>query len=308
MAKNRKVILIITILYTVLILYFMFFAFGRIGASHQITEYEFIFTPLDFYHVPDLPDFFRFSLMALFGFGNFAAFIPFGFLIPMLFPMRYVRFITLFFLSIMVVETVQMLTYLGSGDINDAIQNSIGASIGYAAYKLGSNAKTMMKQLVISGFSALFIFAVVWGCCEVIETALTKKEGPFVAINEVKDASGNTVQHTAPYRFELGGEQVLPQYNVFSFKEQTAAVYTSELSGRDIILYFKYGATGKLGGTLAISVDGQQLLLTEAPTYQEGAAETYEIPIEKANKLTITIKGNARLWDLGYREMKYFWN
>lgn len=75
----------------------------------------------------------------------------------------------------MVVETVQMLSYLGSGDINDAIQNSIGASIGYAAYKLGSNAKTIKKQLVISGFSALFIFAAVWGCCEVIETALTKR-------------------------------------------------------------------------------------------------------------------------------------
>ncbi|KAF9125749.1 hypothetical protein BGX30_000322 [Mortierella sp. GBA39] len=74
----------------------------------------------------------------------------------------------------------------------------------------------------------------------------------------VKNASGNTVQHTAPFRFELGGEQVLPQYNVYSFKEQTAAIYTSELSGKDIILYFKYGATGKLGGTLAISVDGQK--------------------------------------------------
>lgn len=127
----------------------------------------------------------------------------------------------------------------------------------------------------------------------------------------LKDVSGNAVQSTPPYRFELGSEQVLPQYNVFSFKGQSAAAYTFDLSGKDRILYFKYGSAdgdAKLGGTLAISVDGQQLLHTEAPTYQEGAAETYEIPIEKANELTIIIKGNARLWDLGYREMMYFWD
>ncbi|OZB98907.1 VanZ family protein [Paenibacillus sp. XY044] len=311
MAKKRKVILIITILYTFLILYFMFFAFGRIEASQRITEYEFIFTPIDFFHVPAVPDLFRFSLMALFGFGNFAAFIPFGFLIPMLFPMRYVRFIILFFLSIMVVETVQMLTFLGSGDINDAVQNSIGATIGYAAYKLGSNAKTMKKQLVIAGFSAVFLFAAVWGCCEVIEMAFTKKEGTFISINELKDSSGNAVQATTPYPFELSSEQVVPHYNVFSFKEQTAAAYTSNLSGKDIILYFKYGVTGhdaKLEGTLSILVDGRQILYTEAPTYQERVAETYEIPLEKANELTIIIEGDARLWDLGYKELKYFWN
>ncbi|MBB3126891.1 glycopeptide antibiotics resistance protein [Paenibacillus rhizosphaerae] len=311
MATNRKVIMIIIILYTLLILYFMLFAFGRIEASQRITEYEFIFAPSYFYHVPDLPDLFRFSLMALFGFGNFAAFIPFGFLIPMLFPMRYMRFITLFFLSILVVETVQMLTFLGSGDINDAIQNSIGASVGYAAYSLGSHAKTMRNQLVISGLSTLFLFAAVWGFCEVIEVAFTKREGTFIAINELKNGSGNAVQSTTPYPFELSSEQVVPHYNVFSFKERTAAAYTSNLSGRDIILYFKYGGAGhdvKQGGTLLIRVDGQQLLHTEAPTYQDREVETYEIPIEKANNLTIIIEGNARLWDLGYREMKYFWN
>ncbi|MFD0716355.1 hypothetical protein [Paenibacillus sp. GCM10027626] len=32
------------------------------------------------------------------------------------------------------------------------------------------------------------------------------------------------------------------------------------------------------------------------------------IYLERANELTITLEGNEKLWDIGFREMEYSWN
>ena len=90
------------------------------------------------------------------GFGNVAAFIPFGILIPLLYRTSFVRFMILFILSILVLETIQALTFLGSFDMNDVIQNSTGAAIGFGAYKLGFRAKTSGEILLPRVFPALF--------------------------------------------------------------------------------------------------------------------------------------------------------
>lgn len=39
-AKQRKVIIAITILYTILILYFLFLGFGRTGSAERANEYN----------------------------------------------------------------------------------------------------------------------------------------------------------------------------------------------------------------------------------------------------------------------------
>lgn len=41
--QQRKIIFAITIFYTLFILYFLFFAFGRVGKADQIKGYTFIF-------------------------------------------------------------------------------------------------------------------------------------------------------------------------------------------------------------------------------------------------------------------------
>ncbi|WP_116190250.1 VanZ family protein [Paenibacillus taihuensis] len=61
------------------------------------------------------------TLMNVVDLGNIAAFIPFGFLLPWLYRISFARFITLFFLSMLVIETTQALTLLGSFDLNDAM-------------------------------------------------------------------------------------------------------------------------------------------------------------------------------------------
>ncbi|MGO1632685.1 MAG: VanZ family protein [Staphylococcus equorum] len=81
--------------------------------------------------------------------GNFIGFIPFGILIPILYRCNFFRFISLFFLSILIIETLQMLTFLGSFDINDAIVNSLGASVGFGAYKMGFRFKNKQKKYLL---------------------------------------------------------------------------------------------------------------------------------------------------------------
>ncbi|MDQ0492451.1 glycopeptide antibiotics resistance protein [Paenibacillus brasilensis] len=126
------------------------------------------------------------------GFGNIIAFIPFGILIPLLYRITFVRFITLFFLSIIVMETIQALSFLGSFDVNDAIQNSLGAAVGFGAYKLGVRSKNGLRNIVTTAISCMVLLSGVWGLCGIVDKALTKEEGPFVAINKLIDSSGNS--------------------------------------------------------------------------------------------------------------------
>jgi glycopeptide antibiotics resistance protein len=70
---------------------------------------------------------------------NIIAFIPLGFLMPILFNNhRYRAILTLLsgiFLSLFY-EVVQVITRLGSGDIDDVILNSLGTLLGYLSFRL----------------------------------------------------------------------------------------------------------------------------------------------------------------------------
>lgn len=177
--KHRKVMFTLTILYTVFILYFLFFAFGRAGKADQISEYTFMFLPDGFFRLPDLSDLLNPTVMDLVGFGNVAAFIPFGILIPLLYRMSFVRFMTLFILSILVLETIQAFTLLGSFDINDVIQNSTGAAVGFGAYKLGFRTKNDLRNMAVTVLSGIVLMIGVWGVFGVLDQVFTKEMGPL---------------------------------------------------------------------------------------------------------------------------------
>ena len=89
--KLRRLILIGTIVYAALVLYFIFLGFNRLGKNLDYNQYTFILLP------EGIP--LRFperSMSWLFDFGNIAAFIPFGIIIPLLYRIRFRKFITLF--------------------------------------------------------------------------------------------------------------------------------------------------------------------------------------------------------------------
>ncbi|SET38254.1 VanZ family protein [Paenibacillus sp. NFR01] len=312
MTKQRKIIYTLTILYTVLILYFMFLAFGRTGAAGHTTGYTFIFSPDSFFKLPALSDLLHPILMDFVGVGNIIAFIPFGILIPWLYRINFVRFLTLFFLSIILLETVQALSFLGSFDINDAIQNSLGAAVGFGAYKLGFRSKKGWRNIIFTAVSSVVLLAGVWELCGIADKALTKEEGPFVAVNGLMDPSGSLSTGIQPKSFKFNNQEIKPSYNMFKTENGNAETFTYT-SKEEMIFSLNYGILEQTdySGGIRVSVDGREVLTSSGEDqrlYPELFPAMFEIPIEAGSKLTITLEGNEKIWDVGYRKMKYFWN
>ncbi len=306
--QQRKIIFVITIFYTLFILYFLFFAFGRVGKAGQISEYTFMFLPDSFFRVPDLSDLLHPTLMDLVGLGNIAAFIPFGILFPWLYRTNFVRFMTWFILSILVLETIQALTFLGSFDMNDVIQNALGAAVGFGAYKLGFRTSHNWRNIAYAGIAGLILMLGMWGIFGVIDQAFTKEMGPFVAINELEDSTGNSAVGTKPNSLTIGGQNVQPQYNVYSIEGKNKETYTYALGNKkELYIFLNYGIPDQKDpqGSVRVSVDGHEYLSAENEGHD---ASMTEIFVPQANELTITIEGNVTLWDVGFREMVYFWD
>lgn len=70
--------------------------------------------------------------------GNVCVFVPFGILLPMLFK-KCQNFISVLLLSFelsLVVEIVQLVTRVGSFDVDDLLLNTIGGILGYITYRI----------------------------------------------------------------------------------------------------------------------------------------------------------------------------
>lgn len=65
--------------------------------------------------------------------GNILAFIPFGFLLPLAYPKNrgVIRMFTTAFLSVLLIETFQLITMLGTFDVDDIILNVPSILMGY---------------------------------------------------------------------------------------------------------------------------------------------------------------------------------
>lgn len=308
MTTIRRLIQPIFVFYTIFILYFMFFGFDRMDDVTDTNGYTFMWIPNSFYILPDISDLFPPSLIELVGFGNTAAFIPLGILIPMLYRLSFAQFIVVFILCITFLETLQAITKLGSFDINDIIQNSSGAAIGYGAYKLGNRGTTICKKVGIIVLSAIVLMAGMMLVSKGIEEMLTKREGTFTALNEWTDSQGNSNQQASLTPFKIGDKGVVPQFNVYKAKHGEKTTYTYDLGSKDVYIFLNYGIADSSApyGSIELTVDGQQTL-SDSAKYQGNAPVEFHWYFEKAKILTITVEGTEAVWDLGYREMKYFW-
>lgn len=69
-------------------------------------------------------------------FGNVAAFIPFGMILPIM-GRRFRSFFFMTFLSLefsLVIETIQLVCKVGSFDVDDLLLNTIGGMLGYLGF------------------------------------------------------------------------------------------------------------------------------------------------------------------------------
>ena len=302
--KLRKFIIAGTILYTILILYFLYFAFNRVDHSTSDYGYTFMLVPEK---VP-----LRFpepTFSWLFQFGNIAAFIPFGVVIPWLYRFSFGKFISLFVLMILVLESLQALTYLGSFDVDDVISNSLGAAIGFIAYRVGFSSKISYKKLIASALSIGVLLVGVIVVSETINYVVATRESPIQALHDVKEMNGNMPMAENLLSFTVAGKKIEPKMNVYSSDGDKSTSYTYVLGNKkDITLYSYFGIpdNGDFKGEVTILADGK-VRAQYNEQYNNGAEHLILPFFDKVNEITIIVSGNAKLWDVGFSEMKHWW-
>ena len=70
--------------------------------------------------------------------GNVIMFVPLGFLLPFIYKRAksFAGCMVTSFIILLCVEVTQLITFLGSFDIDDLLLNMVGAFIGYIGYKM----------------------------------------------------------------------------------------------------------------------------------------------------------------------------
>ncbi|ETT67650.1 VanZ family protein [Paenibacillus odorifer] len=304
--KLRKILIIGTILYTLLILYFLFFAFNRVEHATSQYEYTFMLIPES---VPLLfPDLFDLSFSWVYDFGNIAAFIPFGVLFPLLYRTHFKKFICLFILTIFGLETLQALTFLGSFDVADVISNTLGAMIGFCAYKIGFSPEITRRSLFTSTLSVVVLLVGIMGISEIIDLTLKKSERPVQGLQKLEKPTGSMpITHNLP-SFTIAGENIIPKMNLYSSEGEEIKKYTYTLGDKkEVSLYFSFGfpENENSSSELMIIADGNVIL--QSSEQYSSQAELNNTALVTVKEITFILKGNVKLWDVGFSEMKHWW-
>ena len=127
---------ILLILYIIILVYVCFFS-EDYGRDIVTSYYRYNLVPFKeirrFYIYRDVVGFWAFLANL---FGNVLAFMPFGFFMPILRPKlrRIVRMFLMTFLLSLIIEITQLLTRVGSFDVDDLILNTSGGILGYLLF------------------------------------------------------------------------------------------------------------------------------------------------------------------------------
>lgn len=226
--RLRKIIIILLVLYTILALYFLFIGFNR-GSSNldQGLRYSIIPDGIPL-HFPIGRDF----QIWIFELGNFLAFIPFGILIPLLYRYTFIRFISLFILSITIVEIFQMISRLGAFDIDDIIINTLGAAVGYWSQQIVTRNrdtfKGMLRIVLISIVISTSLIAVVGG----VNHYLDQGGGEIVAVHALPLKDGSVLWDEKLTGFTAAQTKVDPQINLYSRENKRNNEFSYLLKGK----------------------------------------------------------------------------
>lgn len=134
----RAFAIVLFFAYFVVLFYFLFFS-EEMGRTYSEREYHYNLIPfheinrfIHYYEVLGM----KAVLLNLV--GNVAAFMPFGFFLPV-FARRCRTILNTvlysFELSVLV-ELIQLITKVGSFDVDDIILNTLGGALGYVVYKI----------------------------------------------------------------------------------------------------------------------------------------------------------------------------
>ena len=129
--------LVLFVLYMILLVYFLFFAeeYGRVAQTERLYRYNlvpFVEIKRFWMYRAQLGTFAVFSNI----FGNVIGFLPFGFILPIIFRRMNSCFLICIsgFLFSLTVEVIQLVTKVGCFDVDDMILNTLGAVLGYVCF------------------------------------------------------------------------------------------------------------------------------------------------------------------------------
>lgn len=135
--KTNILLILLFFVYLAALVYFVFFAeeYGRTNISdelmYNLTPFQEIRRYIEYRAMIGIP------AVILNLVGNIVAFVPFGFLVPMINSAER-RTYMIFLLSLelsLIIEVVQLFSRVGSFDVDDLILNTLGGLIGYWAYR-----------------------------------------------------------------------------------------------------------------------------------------------------------------------------
>lgn len=135
--KKRKAVAIhLFLIYFVVLFYFLFFS-EKMGRTFSERTYHYNLVP--FREIKRFITYYRVlgvETVLLNIAGNVAAFIPFGIFLPIFSKRcRYFWFTAFYSLELsLFVELLQLITKVGSFDVDDLILNTIGGMLGYLVY------------------------------------------------------------------------------------------------------------------------------------------------------------------------------
>ncbi len=132
MKRIQKAGLFLLVSYTFLLIFWMFFGFGR------YTYPEVRYNLIPFSTVGDFLNFSQFhtKTWVINLIGNIGVFVPFGILLPLVFQGPMARLYVKFISGVFVLETIQLFSRKGVFDVDDLILNSVGFVVGYGIYKV----------------------------------------------------------------------------------------------------------------------------------------------------------------------------
>ena len=134
--KNKFFAILLFLLYFAVLFYFLFFS-EKLGRTYVERDYHYNLIP--FFEINRFIEHYEilgFKAVALNIIGNIVAFMPFGFFIPF-FSNRCRYFLNTVFYTFelsLCVELIQLITKVGSFDVDDLLLNTIGGALGFLVY------------------------------------------------------------------------------------------------------------------------------------------------------------------------------
>ena len=135
----RRMGILLFVLYVLLLIYFLFFSegYGRVAEVQQAYRYNLVpFVEIRRFWIyrKQLGTFAVFSNI----FGNVIGFLPFGFILPVIFRRMNSGFLICIsgFILSLTVEVIQLVTKVGCFDVDDMILNTLGAVFGYVLFRI----------------------------------------------------------------------------------------------------------------------------------------------------------------------------